>query len=62
MLVSDVYKRQLHNSVKFLNHLRLGQTLEAARISAAVTRTVIRIGAMHAGIPPVVNDLSLIHI
>ena len=47
---------KLHNSVKFLNHLRLGQTLEAARISAAVTRTVIRIGAMHAGIPPVVND------
>lgn len=47
---------KLHNSVTFLNHLRLGQTLEGARISASVTRTVIRIGAIHAGIPPVVND------
>ena len=47
---------KLHNSVTFLNHLRLGQTLEGARISASVTRTVIRIGAIHAGIPPAVND------
>ena len=47
---------KLHNSVTSLNHLRLGQTLEGARISASVTRTVIRIGAIHAGIPPVVND------
>ena len=31
---------KLHNSVTFLNHLRLGQTLEGARISASVTRTV----------------------
>ena len=42
------------NSVAFLK--RLGQTLESARVSAAITRTVIRIGAMHAGIPPIVND------
>lgn len=45
---------ELHNSVAFLK--RLGQTLESARVSAAITRTVIRIGAMHAGIPPIVND------
>lgn len=37
---------ELHNSVAFLK--RLGQTLEGARVSAAITRTVIRIGAMHA--------------
>lgn len=45
---------ELHNSVEFLKHL--GQTLENARIAAAVTRTVIRFSAMDAGIPPIVND------
>ena len=45
---------ELHNSVAFLK--RLGQTLESARVSAAITRTVIRIGARPAGIPPIVND------
>lgn len=45
---------ELHNSVAFLK--RIGQTLENARVAAAITRTVIRIGAMNAGIPPIVND------
>lgn len=44
----------LHNSVAFLK--QLGQTLETARISAAITRTIIRYSAMNAGIPPIVND------
>ena len=47
---------ELHNSVAFLRLRQLGQTLEGARVSAAITRTVIRIGAMHAGISPIVND------
>ncbi len=45
---------KLHHSVAFLRSL--GQTLQSARISAAITRTVIRFGAMNAGIPPIVND------
>lgn len=45
---------ELHNSVAFLK--RLGQTLETARLTAAITRTVIRFGAINAGIPPIVND------
>ena len=45
---------ELHHSVAFLK--RLGQTLENARVAAAITRTVIRIGAINAGIPPIVND------
>ena len=45
---------ELHNSVAFLK--RLGQTLETSRISAAITRTVIRIAAINAGIAPIVND------
>lgn len=47
---------ELHNSVAFLRLRQLGQTLEGARVSAGITRTVIRIGAMHAGISPIVND------
>lgn len=46
--------RQLHNAVAFLKDL--GQTLETARISAAITRTVIRMGAIQAGVPAVIND------
>ena len=45
---------ELHHSVAFLK--RLGQTLENARVAAAITRTVIRIGAINAGIPPIIND------
>ncbi len=45
---------ELHDSVAFLK--QLGQTLETARISAAITRTIIRYSAMNAGIPPIVND------
>lgn len=45
---------ELHSSVEFLKHL--GQTLENARIAAAVTRTIIRYSAMNAGISPIVND------
>ena len=45
---------ELHHSVAFLK--RLGQTLENARVAVAITRTVIRIGAINAGIPPIIND------
>lgn len=46
--------RQLHDAVAFLKDL--GQTLETARISAAITRTGIRMAAIQAGLPAVIND------
>lgn len=47
--------RELHQAVAFTKHL--GQTLETARISAAINRTTIRLAAAQAGIPALVNDL-----
>ena len=38
------------------NPKNIGYTIENARISAAVTRTVIRVAAINAGIPAVLND------
>ncbi len=45
--------RFLHSAVSYNN---IGHTLEIAKVSAAVTRTLLRIGAMEAGIPPEIND------
>ena len=47
--------RQLHQAVAYTK--KLGQTLETARIAAAINRTTIRLAAADAGIPAVVNDL-----
>lgn len=47
--------RQLHQSVAYTK--RLGQTMETARLAAAVNRTTIRLAAAEAGIPALVNDL-----
>lgn len=46
--------RKLHNSVAFLKDL--GQTMESARVAAAIFRTTIRVVAMDVGIPATVND------
>lgn len=46
--------RYLHNSVEYMKSL--GQPLETARMSAAITRTTMRIAAMEAGLPAVLND------
>ena len=46
--------RQLHNNVKFM--VNIGSQLEGSRISAGITRTTVRIAAMHAGLPPVTID------
>ena len=49
--------RDLHNYVAYTrNPNNIGYTIQNARISAAITRTVIRIAAMKAGIPAVLND------
>lgn len=49
--------RDLHNYVAYTRTPKnIGYTIENARISTAVTRTVIRIAAMQAGIPAVLND------
>ena len=49
--------RDLHNYVAYTrNPKNIGYTIENARISAAVTRTVIRVAAINAGIPAVLND------
>lgn len=45
--------RFLHSAVSYNN---IGHTLEIAKISAAVTRTLLRIGAINAGLPPEIND------
>ena len=47
--------QMLHRSVDYTKHL--GQTMEIARVSAAINRTTIRIAASEAGIPALVNDL-----
>ena len=47
--------RQLHQAVAYTQ--KLGQTMDAARVSAAVNRTTIRLAAADAGIPATVNDL-----
>lgn len=47
--------KNLHNSVDFLKK-RIGYTLEGARISAAVTRTTIRLAGMEAGLPAELGD------
>ena len=47
--------KSLHNSVDFLKK-RIGYTLEGARISAAVTRTTIRLAGMEAGLPAELGD------
>lgn len=46
--------RQLHNNVKFM--VNIGSQLEGSRISAGITRTTVRIAAMHAGLSPVTID------
>ncbi|MGN0984499.1 MAG: helix-turn-helix transcriptional regulator [Gemmiger sp.] len=45
---------RLHQSVAFMK--RLGQTMETARVAAAVTRTTIRMAAAEVGVPALVND------
>lgn len=46
--------RYLHNNMRFARHI--GGTVEGGRISAAVTRTVLRVAVMEAGLPPVLID------
>ncbi|OON85691.1 hypothetical protein BXO88_11435 [Oribacterium sp. C9] len=43
----------LHNAVSYKN---IGHTLEVARVSAGITRTMLRIGALNAGLPAEIND------
>ena len=43
----------LHNAVSYNN---IGHTMEVARISAGITRTMLRIGASNAGLPAEIND------
>ncbi len=43
----------LHKTVSFL---KIGQTLEVAKIAAAITRTMLRIGAIAANLPAEIND------
>lgn len=47
--------RKLHNYVSFLKK-ELGETLEVARLGAAITRTLIRLAAADVGIPALLND------
>lgn len=47
--------RELHNHMAGFKRT-LGAPLETARHSAAITRSVIRLAAKEAGIPPLVND------
>lgn len=46
----------MHDSVDYLKH-SIGYTLENAKISAAVTRTMIRIAGTQAGLPAELSDL-----
>lgn len=48
--------RRLHHYVDYLKK-SLGETLDGARNSASITRTVIRLAAGEAGVPPYLNDL-----
>ncbi len=43
----------LHGAVSYNN---IGHTMDVSRISAGITRTLLRIGAMEAGLPPEIND------
>ena len=45
--------RVLHQAVSYKN---IGHTLEISRISAGITRTLLRIGAIRAGLPAEIND------
>lgn len=47
--------RELHNHMAGFKRV-LGAPLETARSSAAITRSMIRLAAKDAGIPPLVND------
>lgn len=47
--------RSLHNSVDYLKK-SLGYTLENARVSAAITRTTIRVAGIRAGLPAELGD------
>ena len=47
--------RQLHLRMDYLKR-QLGNSLETSRASAAVTRTVLRVGGMNAGVPAVILD------
>ena len=47
--------RKLHNYVAYLKK-ELGETLEVARMGAAITRTLIRLAAADVGIPALLND------
>lgn len=47
--------RQLHLRMDYLKR-EVGNTLQTASMSASVTRTVLRIAAMEAGVPPVILD------
>ena len=50
--------RQLHQRMDYLKK-QLGYTLDNARYSAAVTRTVIRVAGMNAGVPAhILDDLT----
>lgn len=46
--------RHLHSSVAYMKSL--GQPMEAARKAASITRTTMRVAAMEAGLPAVLND------
>ncbi|MBE6004967.1 MAG: helix-turn-helix transcriptional regulator [Lachnospiraceae bacterium] len=41
---------------KAVSYTKIGHTLETARVSAGITRTLIRIGAVNAGLPAEIND------
>lgn len=45
-----------HELHRRMEHRKLGHTLEISRTSAGVTRTLIRFGAMQAGLPAELND------
>ncbi len=45
--------RILHKAVSYAH---IGHTIEMSRVSAGITRTLLRIGAINAGIPAEIND------
>ncbi len=53
------YKEALeawHFLHKAVSYTKIGHTLETARVSAGITRTLVRIGAVNAGLPAEIND------
>lgn len=46
---------ELHRHVDFMKQ-QIGQTIEAARIGASITRTLMRVAAIEAGLPAVLID------